>query len=425
MRDGNRNLAKEPYQVKPTVLIAASDRWLSTARLSIALSDAQFSVKAVCPQGHPLAHVRAVRQVFAYSGLMPLSSLAEAISACQPDLVIPGDDLVVHQLHALYNRERAKGSAGMSICSLIERSLGAPDSFPVVYSRSRFMDLAEKEGIRVPKTQTIADLSELRSWGDRIGYPIVLKADGTSGGEGVRIVQTAQEAESAFRKLQAPPILARVAKRVLLDRDTTLVLPMLTRRRSDVSAQSFITGREATSLVACWKGAVLASLHFEVLNKQDATGPASVVRVIDNSGMITAAEKMARRLNLSGLHGFDFMLEAESGNAYLIEINPRTTQVGHLRLGAERDLPAALHAAISGTAISQTFKVTDNETIAFFPQEWLRNPASSFLQSGFHDVPWQEAELVRLSLRKQRKWSAGFFHGKWSQAFSEVKIPKS
>jgi hypothetical protein len=411
--------------VKPTVLIATSYRWLSTARLSIALSDAQFSVKVVCPHGHPIENVRAVRQVFPYSGVMPLSSLADAILASQPDLVIPGDDLVVHQLHALYNRERARGSAGASICSLIESSLGEPDSFPVVYSRSRFMDLAEKEGVRVPKTQTIEDLSELKAWGARMGYPTVLKADGTSGGEGVRIVHTAQQAESALRKLQAPPILARVAKRVLLDQDTTLVLPMLTRRRSCVSAQAFIPGREATSLVACWKGTVLAALHFEVLNKQDSTGPASVVRIVDNSGMIAAAEKMVRRLNLSGLHGFDFMLEAQSGNAYLIEINPRTTQVGHLRLGAGRDLPAALHAAITGTAISQTVKITDNETIAFFPQEWLRNPASSFLQSGFHDVPWQEADLMRLSLRKQRKWSAGFFHGKWGQAFSEVKIPRS
>jgi hypothetical protein len=411
--------------VKPTVLIATSYRWLSTARLSIALSDAQFNVKVVCPQGHPIENVRAVRQVFAYSGIMPLSSLADAISASQPDFVIPGDDLVVHQLHALYNRERARGSAGASICALIESSLGDPDSFPVVYSRSRFMDLAEKEGVRVPKTQTIEDLSELKAWGARMGYPTVLKADGTSGGEGVRIVHTAQQAESALRKLQAPPILALVAKRVLLDQDTTLVLPMLTRRRSSVSAQAFIPGREATSLVACWKGTVLAALHFEVLNKQDATGPASVVRIVDNPGMITAAEKMVRRLNLSGLHGFDFMLEAQSGNAYLIEINPRTTQVGHLRLGAGRDLPAALHAAITGTAISQTVKVTDNETIAFFPQEWLRNPASSFLQSGFHDVPWQEADLMRMSLRRQRKWSAGFFHGKWGQAFSEVKIPRS
>jgi len=258
-----------------------------------------------------------------------------------------------------------------------------------------------------------------------MGFPTVLKANGTSGGEGVRVVHTAQEAERAFRRLQAPPIFARVAKRVLLDRDTTLVGQMLSRRQSVVNAQVFIPGREAASSVACWKGNVLAALYFEVLTKQDSTGPASVVRMIQDADMISATEKMVRRLNLSGLHGFDFMLEAQTGKAYLIEINPRTTQAGHLRLGPGRDLPAALHAAISGGVVREATKVTESDTIAFFPQEWLRNPGSAFLRSGYHDVPWEEPELVRVCLRKQRSWSARFSQRGWSQAFSEAKLPRS
>jgi len=95
---------------------------------------------------------------------------------------------------------------------------------------------------------------------------------------------------------------------------------MLLRRRSVVNGQVFIPGREATSLVACWKGTVLASLHFDVLNKQDSTGPASVLRRIEDADMSRAAEKIVRRLGLSGLHGFDFMLEAGTGDAHLIEI---------------------------------------------------------------------------------------------------------
>jgi formate-dependent phosphoribosylglycinamide formyltransferase (GAR transformylase) len=391
----------------------------------MALADVGFHVKVLCPPNHPASTIKAVERIFTYSGVSPLSSLASAISSGRPDLIIPGDDLITQQLHALHRRERAKSSMDGGTCALIERSLGAADSFSIVYSRSQFMALAEKEGVRVPKTQTIGDVGALQAWADRMGYPAVLKANGTSGGEGVRIVHTEQQAQSAFRRLQAPPIVARVAKRVLLDHDTTLVLPMLLRRRSGVSVQTFIPGREATSLVACWKGTVLAALHFEVLSKQDTTGPASVVRAIDHPEMVSAAEKMVRRLNLSGLHGFDFMLEARTGNAYLIEINPRTTQVGHLRLGAGKDLPAALHAAVSGIEVSETVKVTDNDTIAFFPQELLRNPASSFLQSGFHDVPWQEVDLLSRSLRKHRKWSTLFSPGKWSQAFSEVKIPRS
>jgi hypothetical protein len=411
--------------VKPTVLVAATRRWFSTVRLSMALADADYTVKAVCPPNHPLSRTSAAQEMYIYRGLMPVVSFAKAIALAKPDLIIPGDDLAVQHLHQLYYREQRNGRAGKDTCALIERSMGVAESFPVVYSRSKFMDLAEEEGIRVPKTREIASLEELRDWGVRMGFPTVLKANGTSGGEGVRVVHTAQEAERAFRRLQAPPIFARVAKRVLLDRDSTLVGQMLSRRRSVVNAQAFIPGREATSLVACWKGTVLAALYFEVLAKQDSTGPASVVRMIQDADMVSATEKMVRRLNLSGLHGFDFMLEAQTGKAYLIEINPRTTQAGHLRLGPGRDLPAALHAAISSGVVREATKMTESDTIAFFPQEWLRNPESAFLRSGYHDVPWEEPELVRVCLRKQRNWRARFSQGRWSEAFLEVRLPRS
>jgi hypothetical protein len=201
----------------------------------------------------------------------------------------------------------------------------------------------------------------------------------------------------------------------------TLVWPSLLRRRYVVNAQAFVAGREATSLVACSKGKVLAGLHFEVLLKQDAGGPATVLRSIENEEMSTAAEKMARRLELSGLHGFDFMLEAATGNAYLIEINPRATQVGHLALGPGHDLPAALSAALSGEAVQAAPRVTENDTIALFPQEWIRNPESPFLQSGYHDVPWEEADLIRVSLSRRSKQNVWYSQEKWMQAFSKVR----
>jgi hypothetical protein len=118
--------------------------------------------------------------------------------------------------------------------------------------------------------------------------------------------------------------------------------------------------------------------------------------------MTEACEKTAHRFKLSGLHGLDFMLEAHTGNAHLIEINPRTTQVGHLGLGLDRDLPAALYAALTGKETEPASKVTENETIALFPQEWGRDPKSEFLLSAYHDVPWEEPELIRSCVRKAR-----------------------
>ena len=86
------------------------------------------------------------------------------------------------------------------------------------------------------------------------------------------------------------------------------------------------------------------------------------MRLIDHPEMAVAVEKMVRRLNLSGLLGFDFMVDAGNGDAFLIEINPRITQVGHIALGTGRDLPAALFAAMSGVSVPSAVKVTDNDS---------------------------------------------------------------
>jgi hypothetical protein len=331
--------------------------------------------------------------------LAPLRSFASAITASKPDLILPGDDLATIQLHALYEREFNRGGKAAPICRVIESSLGPPSSFSRVYARAGLLEIAQEEEIRVPKTEVLTDVHQLREWGARKGFPAVLKSNGSSGGEGVRIVHTQERAERAFRTLQAPPLLARAMKRALVDGDKTLILPSLLRRRSEINIQEYVSGREATSIIACWQGTLLAAMHFEVLSKTNPTGPASVMRLIDSCEMSMVAEKIVRRLNLTGLVGFDFMLEEQTGNPYLIEVNPRATQVGHLTLGPGRDLPAALYAALTGQEIREAPKVTENRTIALFPQEWKRNPESPFLQSGYHDVPWEEPELVRFVVR--------------------------
>ena len=386
--------------MKPTVLIATTARWFPTTRLAMALAKVGFAVEAVCPRATLLAGRGAVRRIHTYHALTPLASFATAITAATPDLVIPADDLAARHLHELYKQERDNGNTGTQICDLIERSLGAAEGFETVYARTSFMQIAQEEGVRAPKTEIIADTHDLTKWIARLGFPTVLKANATSGGDGVKVVNSVEEAEHTLRKLQAPPLMARAFKRALVNRDPTLVWSSLFRRRFVVNGQAFVAGHEATSTLACWKGKVLASLHFEVLKKARSTGHATVLRLIEHPEMAGAAENIARRFKLSGLHGLDFMLEAHTGNAHLIEINPRTTQVGHLSLGLEHDLPAALYAALTGNEIQPAPKITESDTIALFPQEWARDPKSEFLQLAYHDVPWEEPELIRSCVRK-------------------------
>lgn len=368
----------------------------------MALTSSGFAVDAVCPVRHSLPKLRSVRRTYTHYGFSPRGSFRTAILSAKPDLLISCDDLAARHLHKLY-AEAVQRYRNSALCELIERSLGLAKNFPMLYQRAAFIEMAQQEGVRTPATRVISDLAGLRTWADSVGLPMVLKVDSTSGGEGVRIVTTMEEAERVFNSFSAPPLVARAAKRVLIDQDSSLVWSSLLRRRSTVSAQSFIRGREATSAVACWKGCVLASLHFEVLNKTDVTGHSTVLRLIENTEMSKAVEKIVLRLGLSGINGFDFMLEAETGNPFLIEINPRATQVGHLTLGAGRDIPAALFSSVTGRPIEEAPRVTENKVIALFPQEWKRDPESPYLRSSYHDVPWDEPELIRACVRPRRK----------------------
>jgi glutathione synthase/RimK-type ligase-like ATP-grasp enzyme len=388
--------------LKPKVLIATTTNWIATARLVIALAEVGFHVEALCPPGHPLQKTTAISRSFDYRGLTPLRSFRSAIETSNPDLIVPGDDLATRHLHDLHRMANHRPEIS-SLRSLIERSIGSPESYRIVYERATLIAIARQEAIRVPRTEVISTHADLRLWVSQSGVPVVLKANGTSGGDGVRIARTVGEVHRAFQKLQAPPQLARAAKRAVMDHDHSMVRSSLLRRRNVVNAQEFVEGREATSAIVCRNGEVLANLHFEVLEKISSLGHATVLRTIRHQEMSCAAEKLARRLNLSGFYGFDFMLAAGTGDAYLVEINPRTTQVGHLNMGEGRWLPAALFAALTGKEPSSNSSVIENDTVALFPQEWMRDAASGYLRTAYHDAPIGEPRLVDACMRKAAK----------------------
>jgi hypothetical protein len=186
------------------------------------------------------------------------------------------------------------------------------------------------------------------------------------------------------------------------------VVPCLRRTRPVVNAQTFVSGRDANCTVACWKGTILGRVTAVVLETVGMLGPASVIRLIENREIAAAVEVIVRRLKLSGLIGLDFILEERTGHAHLIEMNPRATQVCHLSLGTGRDLLGPLRAVLSGEPLRRTGPVTERDVIALFPQEWRRDSTSAFLRTAYHDVPWNEPDLLRRCLTEPvqvRAWT--------------------
>ena len=378
----------------PRVLLTDTSRWGRSARIGIELANAGCHVSGVClARRHPLLKTSVVHEVLPYSALRPLNSLAAAIEATKPEIIIPCDDRAVQHLHQLHAQARMSGATGEGMATLIERSLGSPESYPIVSARYSVLEIAREEGLRVPETQPIHTVDDLKWWGAEHALPWVLKADRTWAGGGVRIARTLEQAERFLTRIPRFFGTALAIKRLIVNRDPFWLLPSWSRWRPEIIVQSHITGRPANCAVVCWEGKVLAGIAAEVVSTEEPTGPATVVRIVDNPEMMFAAERMARRLRLSGLFGLDFMIEDGIGASHLIEMNPRCTPLCHLRLGEGRDMIGALWAQLSGQPLRVAPCVTQNNTIAYFPQAWHSN--SEFLQTSFQDVPHDEPDLVR------------------------------
>lgn len=386
----------------PSVLLFSTERWFALARLAMALKSTGFIVDVCCPSGHPARAIQSVRRVYPYLACAVEASIARALSKAGCDLVIPCDDLAMLHLHRLHNRVEAREP----LASLIRRSLGDPRSFAAIERRHDLIEMAGEEGIAAPDAAPIASVDELLAWLQQHGFPAVVKADGSSGGLGVRVVRSPVEARLAYAALRRPPVLAKAAKRLLIDHDGSLMRPSLLRQPSRVNVQSFVHGSEASSSVACWQGRMLSVIHFKVIRASAPYGPASVIQVFDSPQMSVAAEKMVRRLHLSGLCGFDFMIDSKTKEATLIEMNARATQTCHLRLGVTHDLVGALWSAITGRLPSNSYS-GGSDVVALFPQEFSADPNSRYLQEAYHDVPWSEPSLMRACLSScaaQEKW---------------------
>jgi hypothetical protein len=402
---------------RPVVLLGATMWWPLSVRLATALIHHGCRVSCVCPPGHPLRFLTGIEHLYPYRAVDSFGALKSAIKATNPDIIVPCDDAVVWQLHALHARYA-------ELRPLIEYSLGPSEMYATIRSRAGLLQAALKLGIRIPVTETLASEDDLRKW--REAGSTVLKADGTWGGTGVEIAHSPDEALAAFRRLAKPYGAGLAWKRFLINRDPFALWSWRNSGTSQVTIQQFIPGRPANTMFACWKGEVLSSVTVEVVSAQGITGAANVVRLIHNPEIERASRKLARRFMLNGFHGLDFVLEEATGAAYLIELNPRCTQLGHLRLPDQGDLAGSFIAKVKGVDPPQEKDSIAGDTIAFFPQAFSWNPRSPYLRHGYHDVPWEEPELLRQLLREpwpERQWLTRVYHFfRPSQKQSEVEF---
>jgi hypothetical protein len=393
--------------MQPSVVIAASSWWPLAAKIAVSLLEHGCKVEAVCAPGHPLRYVSGISKYYDYSRVRSLASLTNALRKASPDIVVPCDDGVVLQLHQIY-QEQPK------LRALLSRSLGEAENFAAVASREQLQNVAQELGIRVPQSTRIRTQRELDTWFEWPVDRAVLKQDGTWGGRGVRVVESKAEAAAELEEMLKPLSWAVVAKRMAVDRDP-IALWSHKDRTPVVTLQEYIPGRPANLMMACWQGEILGAVTAEVVQAQGATSAAMVVQLIDHPEISQAACRLAKRLQLSGFYGVDFILQEGTRAAYLLEMNPRCTQLGHLPVDGQGDLVGLLCRKLQADPVApveKRFGLRAGDTVAFFPKVTSLN-ASSELLHAYQDTPWQRPELVEELLKPSwpnRQWPARLYH---------------
>ncbi len=357
--------------------------------MRLASYDCRISI--IGPEEGALNSIPNIVKCFRFPLTYPARALRQAIQASRAEYLVPTDDLSVWLLH-----EVAESTPALR--PLIEKSIGSSRFFPKLRSRFELLSLAHGLGIAVPKTELIESPRDLERWCTPEGRPFVLKKDGTWGGEGVQIVHNLPEAHRALEQLKNGTSFTARAAHWMRNGDTAAFVRVRCMSRPEITAQTMVEGVPANSMYACHRGRILGEVQARVVASKGHTGPSLVVQLINDPRITRAGGLLAEALQLSGFFGLDFMLDSRTGEPFLIELNPRSTKLGHLSVANQPDLAGMLWAQWSGQPAPAPGDPNLASAVCFYPEgdQWTRKTSS--LPGCRSDTLPAEAEvLARLS----------------------------
>ena len=227
----------------------------------------------------------------------------------------------------------------------------------------------------------------------------MLKLDGTTGGQGVRIIRTREEARAGYRDLVRKKLALFALQRRLINRDPFWLMDWRMGVRPVISAQSFVQGRAGNLALFCREGEVLGATLAESESSAYDTGPSTFVRILEREDFLDKARALMRRLGLSGFCGLDFIIDEASAQPVLIEMNPRITPLSALRPGGRADPVAGAAMALLGRPAAEAAAIEPRDLYACFPTAWRFHPGDDRLELCRSDLPHAHPELVAEALR--------------------------
>lgn len=374
------------------LLVSTATRWFGTARMPRVLARAGFDVALLAPRGSLAEKSRFVGRV----GHLPDSAtpkewiyaFAATVKATAPRVVIPCDDMAFRRLDRLAQSppDDMAPALQLQLGALVRESLGDPQHYSTSIEKTLLPPAAQALGIRVAEHAIVTDFAGAEAFAAAHGYPVVVKRNHSTGGEGAAIAASRDALQRAFGDLAKAGPLDRAGSNVWL-------------------VQAHIRGQIWYENVVAWQGRRLAGFAVDRLVAQgDIKGPAAVIRWFHSPELRDISERLVSGLGMSGLFATECIVDERTGHAYLTEINRRLTPGMHVGARIGVDLGAALYAALNGTPSSSRSDLSPGEEGigVHFPQEWLRDPESRYLRDYPVDVPWDDPDLLEamIAMRK-------------------------
>lgn len=357
----------QEYATMPSkrVLCIETSNWVGIERLAIHLSESGLEVGCLCTNQSVLNKISTFACYHWGQQIDFDVRLEQVIMDFKPDLLIFMDDLsfrmisnvIILNPQDILSRQKY----------LFEKSLG--DIRTVGYRILRRTLVQLQECVKVPKTVASGSLAELSEFGASVGWRAFFKEEFTCSGMGVVLTKS----EQMFRE----------TARQLLDAGKQFIV------------QERIHGVTAMRAAVAYEGKILCGISFnKVTASAGGIGYSTVVMPAQHEEMKLTTEKIAELLKITGPFSCDFIVDDETGAAYLIEINPRPTTVFHLGYLFGVSFASSFGAIIDGTPRIQNDDAPEGKEVALFPKELIRDLRSPRLTTAMHDVPWAYPGIV-------------------------------
>lgn len=379
----------------PVLLVTNTMRWIGAARLPRALVKAGFEVTLLAPRGSLAEHSGYIARI----GNIPdnanpmqwVFALAASVKATSPRLVVPGDDTALRllQMVLLDPPVGMQPALHAQLATLIRDSLGDPAHYRTVIDKLLLPPAARALGVPTPAFAIVGELREAEAFAASHGYPIVVKRNHSSAGSGVVICGDREELLRAFADLKRA--IAQDFEGGAPDR---------------LLVQAHIKGPTRFYPTIALQGTMLVAYASErLVANPEPLGPPTVNRYYRSPELRAISAKLASGFGITGFFSPEFVEDARTGRAYLLEVN-RVAGGAHQGSAFNADHWAAMHAALEGRPSPTRSDLDEGEehVTVHFPQEWLRDPESHWLREYPVDVPWDEPKLIEafLAMRNEQ-----------------------